>query len=626
MCGICGIYNLDKAPVDKGTLLKMRDIMIHRGTDDEGVILCDGNLGLGHRRLSIIDISPAGHQPFSNEDNSLWLVFNGCIYNYRELRYELELIGRHRFKSNSDTEVIIHAYEEWKEECLNRFNGMFAFAIYDLKKKRLFLARDPFGIKPLYYTKFGNTFVFASEIKSILQYNKIKVLNLEAVADYLTFQYVLGDKTFFQGIKKLLPGHFMSIGPSNLVIKKYWDITFNTDLNKPLDRFKDELLSLLRDSVRLQINSDVPLGAYLSGGIDTASIVCLASDFINHPIKTFTAAFQEGGIYNDTAYGRITSTFANTQHFEIFPNHSDFEVYLPKIIWYLDEPVAAPGVFGHYMVAKLASQEIKVVLGGQGADEMMGGYTRYYLLYLERLLRKNIIGNSEHLTLKIEDLLPNLSQLKNYRQLVSDFFQDGLFGPVDERYFKLIKRSENLNSILTDKYIERLNGYSPFRSFQEMFNKNDNIELLDRVLLYEMKVWLPALLQVEDRMSMAFSLESRAPFLDRRIADLLFSMPAHIKFNGGRIKYILREALKGIIPEEVRCRQDKIGFPVPISQWLNGALKDFSRSLLLSKRSINRGIFKPEAVKEAVNNNSEFNRELWGLICLETWFRVMMDS
>ena len=625
MCGICGIYNLDKRPVKESSILRMRDIMSYRGPDDKGMII-RGELGLGHRRLSIIDLSHAAHQPFTNEDNNLWLVFNGCIYNYKELRHELELTGRHRFKSNSDTEVIIHAYEEWAEGCLKKFIGMFAFAIYDTKLKRLFLARDPFGIKPLYYAKLGNSFVFASEIKSIMQYNKNKSLNLEAIADYLTFQYTLGDKTFFKGVKKLLPGHFMFITESGLTSKKYWDITFNIDFKKSPQDFKKELLFLLEDSIRLQTRSDAPLGAHLTGGIDTAAIVCLASNFINHPLKTFIAGFKEGGVYDDTSWGRITSEFANTKHFEIFPSHEDFKTYFSSIIWHLDEPVAGSGIFGQYMVAKLASKKVKVVLGGQGADEMIGGYARYYLLYLDRLLKNDIIGKSENLSLSKDALLHNFGQLKEYHLLTTDFLQDRTGSLADERYFKLIKRCDDLDSTLTPRIMKELNGYSPFLAFKQIFNKDNNIDLLDKVLYYEIKAWLPALLQVEDRLSMAFSLESRVPFLDCRIANLLFSMPVDIKFNGGRMKYILREAIKGVIPEKIRRRNDKIGFPVPITQWFKSPLDDFVKDLLLSKKSRNREIFNQESVEKAINNNSEFNRELWGFICLEAWFRAMIDN
>ena len=625
MCGICGIYNLDKRHIDKKILIKMRDIMIHRGPDHEGMAI-HKHLGLGHRRLSIIDLSSMANQPFYNEDNTLCLVFNGCLYNYKELRQEIESTNKHKFKSNSDAEIIIHAYEEWNEACLNKLNGMFAFAIYDLKKKKLFLARDPFGIKPLYYAQFGKAFVFASEIKSILQYRKVKEVNYQAIADYLTFQYVLGKKTFFQGVNKLLPGHFMIIDESRLEVRKYWDITFNKDYSKSFDEFKDELFILLKDSVYLQTRSDVPLGAYLSGGIDTSAIVCLASKLMKQQIRTFSTAFKEGGIYNDTQHARITSDFVNSQHFEVFPNYEDFKMYLPKIIWHLDEPVAAPGVFGHYMLAKLAHQNVKVILGGHGADEIMGGYVRYYLLYLERLLYKDIIGVSENLGIKTKDLISNLGQLKNYQQLVSDFFQKGLFGPVDMRYFRLIKKSDNLNSILTEDCRERMNNYLPFNYFQTLFNTNDNIDLFDKILSYEMKNLLPALLQVEDRMSMAFSLESRVPFLDTRIAELLFSMPVNMKFKAGRLKYILREAVRGVIPEEVRCRQDKIGLPVPISKWFKGPLREYCKDTLLSKRSLDRGIFKPEVVKEALCGGSEFNRAIWGLMCMETWFRVMIDN
>ncbi|RJO64017.1 MAG: asparagine synthase (glutamine-hydrolyzing) [Candidatus Omnitrophota bacterium] len=620
MCGICGIYHFSGKRVDKESLVAMRDIMIHRGPDGEGLFL-EKNVGLGHRRLSIIDIS-GGAQPMFNEDGSIVLVLNGEIYNYLELKEDLKK-RNHVFKTYSDAEVVLHLYEEYGQNFLPYLNGMYAFALYDKRKKRLFMARDPFGIKPLYYKRTGEGLLFASEIKALLQYpGERPCMDKEALMDYLTFQYVLGEKTFFKNIKKILPGHMVVINNSEFSMSRFWDLPAQEETNLSEGECQEALLLALKDSVRIQLRSDVPVGSYLSGGIDTSSIVCLASRHLGYQLKTFTAGFKEGGVYDDTEFARVTSRYADTRHYEIFPTSADFSNSFDKIIWHLDEPVAAQGIFPQYMVSRLASENVKVALGGQGADEIIGGYTRYYLLYLERLLQERISGVKDKSisSFPLEGALSNISQLTRYIPLLHYFFKENLFGPVEERYFRLICRCENLNSILSEEFLQDSKNYSPFESFLEVFKGGGYTQLLNRVLRYETKAWLPALLQVEDRVSMACSLESRVPFLDTRIAQLIFGMPVSIKFKNGQTKSILRKTVKGIIPDAIDERKDKIGFPVPLFKWLKNDLNDFLHERVGDTCCLN-GIFKPAAIHKIIEGSREFDRDVWGIMCLESWYR-----
>jgi len=636
MCGICGVHST-KLPPDRDRLLKMRDIIQYRGPDDCGIFMED-EIGLAMRRLSVIDLD-TGHQPMSNEDDSIVIVMNGEIYNYIELR-ENGLRDRHQFKTKSDTEVILHLYEDHGPDCVKYLNGMFAFALWDKRKKILMIARDPFGIKPLYY-KFNSDsreFLFASEIKSILKYQQSRAsLNVTSLYDYLTFQYVLGEKTLFEGVSKLMPGHYMIISENEPAgrITKYWDVECNYDFNRSEDDFADELCSLLEDSVRLQLRSDVPLGAHLSGGVDTGALTSIASGMMEENgnssgrLKTFTAGFKEGGIYDDHEFAGITSSFCKSDHFIAYPTADDFEREFTRLMWFLDEPVAAPGLFPQYFVSKLAKENVTVVLGGQGSDEMLGGYTRYLILYLEQALKKSIAGSSNYdLHIPLADLLPNLPQLNKYQPLMSHYFKEGLFGEPDERYFRLILRNENISELLSPEIREMAKGYDPFDSFREIFNAKPEFELLNKVLYFEIKAWLPALLQVEDRMSMAWSLESRVPFLDTRIAELAFSMPSNIKFKGGITKYILRKALKGKLPESILWRQDKLGFPVPLKQWFKNDLNSFLKDKMLNSTALNRNIFRKEKIEAQLSGNqeSEFDRTLWGMLCMETWFSIFMDG
>ncbi len=623
MCGICGIYSADSPP-DRERLIDMRNSMAHRGPDDCGLFI-QNDIGLAMRRLSVIDLE-TGKQPMTNEDDSLVLVFNGEIYNYVELRNN-SLKNRHSFKTKSDTEVIVHLYEDYGAECVKHLNGMFAFAIWDKKSKSLFLARDPFGIKPLYYTFNSSQFIFASEIKSILKYTQNSPdLDVTSLYDYLSLQYVLGEKTLFKGISKLLPGHSLMLKNGHPYIQQYWDVSANYDFARTEDEFAVELAYLLEDSVRLQLRSDVPLGAHLSGGIDTGTITSIASNILNNKVTTFTAGFTEGGIYDDNDWAEITSGHCNTNHMVTYPTAQDFEQLFSQLIWHLDEPVAAPGIFPQYCVSGLAKKNVTVVLGGQGSDELLGGYTRYLIIYLEQALKQSIFNNNNSLHMSLTDLLPNLSQLKTYQPLMSYYLNDNLFGNPDSRYFRLVLRNERISELVSPEINKMAGGYSTFDTFREIFNKVPDFELLNKILYYEMKAWLPTLLQVEDRMSMAWSLESRVPFLDTRIAELAFSMPSSVKFKGGITKYILRKAVDGKLPKEILWRTDKLGFPVPLKKWFQSELKPFLERSLLSKASLNRNIFRKDVVQNVMQQNGEFDRILWGLLCMESWFSVFLDG
>ncbi len=630
MCGIVGIVNFDATEVvEERSLISMADIISHRGPDDEGYYI-DGNIGLAHKRLSIIDLK-TGHQPMSNEDGTVWIVLNGEIYNYLELRQELLSKG-HDFRTNSDTEVIIHLYEEYGTRCVEKLNGMFAFSLWDKKKGRLFAARDRLGIKPLYYYFDSQSFVFASEIKALLKCEHVSRLpNYEGITDYLVLQFCIGDKTLFQGIRKLLPGHYLVLDATSAqpTISQYWDLNFNINEKLTEDYFSDSLLMLIEDAVRIQLRSDVELGAHLSGGLDTSIVTCLAAKLYGSQIKTFTGGFAAGKEFDETDYAKLVARFANTEYFEVFPGVSDFAETLPNLIFYLDEPVAGPGVFPQYFVSKLASENVKVVLGGQGGDEVFGGYARYIIAYLEQCLKGAIFQTQEEgkYVVTLDAIIPNLPILQNYMSLLQYFWADGLFEPMDRRYFRLIDRTNGEGGLLADDFRDEINReYSTFESFQQAFNKPGLSSYFNKMTRFDMKNLLPALLHVEDRTSMAVSLESRVPLLDHRIVELATAIPPSVKFRGGANKHILRKAVRNIIPKAVLDRKDKIGFAVPLSEWLQSGLRDFVQSILLSEKARSRHMYKSEEVEKAIRRGSKFGRQIWGLLCLELWFREFIDD
>lgn len=628
MCGIAGVV-LSNQVVQENLLKTMTNAIAYRGPDGDGYYI-DKNVGLAHKRLSIID--PAGgQQPMSNEDGTVWITFNGAVYNYLELRQELLQRG-HKIKTYCDTEIIIHSYEEYGEKCVQKFNGMFSFVIWDSRKKVIFAARDRFGVKPFYYYVDKEKFIFASEIKAILSTGFItSEVNYEGLNDYFVFQFTLGEKTMFKGIKELEPGYWLKIDMSKEIkieTYQYWDLKFEYDTYHTEDYFVDKLLILIEDAIKIRLRSDVPLGSHLSGGLDSSTVVCIASDLLGKgSLKTFTGGFNEGEKYNETRYAKLVSEYANTEYHEIMMDSEDFKDTLPELIYYLDEPGAGPGVFPQYFVSKLASKHVKVVLGGQGGDEIFMGYARYLVAYLEECLKGAIYetAQKDKYAVTMDSIIPNLSMLKTYKPMLQYFLKDGIFNTQEERYFRLIDRSEGMRKLL-NKSLIGINDYSPFDSFKRIFNHEGLFSYINKMMYFDIKGSLPALLHVEDRTSMAVGLESRLPLLDYRIVELMASIPPNIKFKGGRSKALFKDAIKNVIPGEILNRKDKMGFPVPLVQWYNNELKNFVQDILLSEKAKQRGIYNMEEIENSLKVEGEFSRVTWGLLCLELWFRTFIDG
>jgi asparagine synthase (glutamine-hydrolysing) len=626
MCGIVGILGNSSLEVCK----EMLNLITHRGPDGLGEYVNPTNtVWLGHRRLAIID-PEGGKQPLSNEDGTIWVTFNGCIYNYLEIAQALRRKG-HKFSTYSDTEVIVHAYEEYGEGCLKYFIGMFAFALWDDKKRTLFCARDRMGVKPFYYYQDEGAFIFASEIKALLATGIVgRKIEQKALQEYLVYQTVLGEKTLFSQVKKLLPGHYMLVDDKGRIIKskKYWDLTFNIDFDHTEEYFVDRLRTLLDDAVKIRLRSDVPLGAHLSGGLDSSTVVCLASvlNVSGDSLKTFTGAFGEGEKFDETRYARLVAERTGAEQLVIYPTAEDFIKTLPEIIYCMDEPAAGPGVFPQYMVSRLASEHVKVVLGGQGGDEIFAGYARYLVGYLEECLKGAIeeTDNRAQYAATLASIIPSLPMLQQYIPMLRQFWAEGLFESQDRRYFRLMDRSGGVRDIYSPDVFGK--GVEVFEEFQKIFHGSNAASFLNRMLYFDLKVHLPALLHVEDRTSMAWGLESRVPLLDHRIAELMASVPPAIKFKGGQPKYLFRKAIKNLVPDEVFNRKDKMGFPVPLHLWFKGSLGNFAREVLLDDKARERGIFNPAALEDALDKEKDFGRIIWGALCLEMWFKTFIDN
>lgn len=630
MCGICGIVGSQATiPENHHAVSRMMSILSHRGPDDQRIASGE-NFVFGHRRLAIIDIEH-GTQPMASSDGKITLAYNGEIYNYLDLRQELIKKGM-KFRTFSDTEVLLRAYEYYGIDCLYKFNGMFAFALYDERRHMFFAARDHFGIKPFYYVVLDDgSIIFASEIKALLSHPQIKSqLNQSALNEYFTFQFCLGENTLFAGIKSLQPAHFLIQIQKNpkVKIQCYWNISYEIDNHHTSEYFSDTLLLLLQDSVRGQLRSDVPLGAYLSGGLDSSSVVTLAQSQYGDNFKCFTGRFEEGLEYDESRFARIVAEERNCEYFEVVPTAENFIHLMPKLIYYMDEPAAGPGLFPQYMVSKLAKEQVSVVLGGQGGDEILGGYARYLVAYLEQCLKGSIFETQEegrHIV-TLESIIPNLPLLKQYVPLLEKFWRKGLFENMDLRYFRLIDRSRDLKYILNADVWELSNRDELFQRFQKIFNNPETKSYLNKMTYFDQQTLLPALLQVEDRVSMAVSLESRVPFLDYRIAELAARMPPTMKFKGGQTKYILKQAMGALLPEAILNRKDKMGFPVPLREWWSGELKEFVLDILLSDTCLKRGFYNRKGLEYLLKNEGQFDRQIWGALCLELWNRIYFDG
>ncbi len=626
MCGIVGIIKKGEVSPDFQILKNMADKIHHRGPDGEGHFI-KNKIGFYHKRLSIIDLAQ-GQQPMTSNDKTI--IFNGEIYNYLELRQNLIERG-YTFDTHSDTEVILKMYEEYGKGCVDLLNGMFAFLLYDESKSMVLVARDHFGIKPLYYIEDNDQLLFASEIKALLANPSIVAEpDYNSLQEYLTFQFVIGEHTMFKNIKKVMPGHYMEIDLNNMKIKqvKFWQPNFMVDQHHTELFFVEELRRLLEDTIKIQLRSDVPLGTYLSGGMDSSIVTMLSARNMDGQIKTFTGAFKESKDFDETEYAREVAGKVNADYHEIYPTENDFIDLLPKLIYHLDEPVAGPGIFPQYMVSKLAKENVTVVLGGQGGDEIFGGYARYLIAYFEQSIKGAIFESmeeGEHIV-SLESILPNLPYIHRYIPMMREFWERGAFQPMDRRYFHLLDRSGNSLEFFTADFQKSYDKEQVFEHFQQMFNHPDTLSYFNKMTHFDMFGSLPGLLQVEDRVSMAVSLESRVPLLDRRIVDLVSTVPPAMKFKGAEMKYLLKKAVGDVVPAKIMNRKDKMGFPVPLHIWAKNRTSGFVRDILMSKTSRERGIFNHDSIEKLIGSERAFGRSLWGLISLELWFKEFIDK
>jgi asparagine synthase (glutamine-hydrolysing) len=624
MCGIAGVYDLQGRGVPglEGELAAMTHLLRHRGPDGEGSWRGPSDrVGFTHLRLAIIDLV-SGIQPMTDAAGNQ-ITCNGEIYNYIELREEL---GVGNFKTTSDIEVILAAYRRWGHGCLDHLRGMFSFAIWDPSDGSLFCARDRFGMKPFYYATVDGRLYFASEAKALLPFLPKIETDLEGLRDYLTFQFCLDGKTLFSGIRELPPGHQLIVRNGQVEISRYWDVYYRLDFDRTAASFEEQLRELLADSVRVHLRADVPVGAYLSGGLDSSIVASLAADERPGELMAFNGKFALGPAYDESAYARELAGSKGIKLHELDITVSDFVDQIRRVIYHLDYPVAGPGAFPQFMVSELARRHRKVVLGGQGGDELFGGYTRYLVAYLEQCLRAAIDGtmHNGNFVVTYESILPNLTALKQYKPMLQDFWREGMFEPMDRRYFRLITRAGHLQELVR---WDILGDYSPYETFRSIF-RADNLEgesYFDRMTHFDFKTLLPALLQVEDRMSMAHGLESRLPFLDHPIVELAATIPADVKFEGGQLKKVLRSAFGQAVPSSILERQDKMGFPTPLNAWAAGPARDFVSDILSSRPALERNWVDNRRVLASLADESAFGRGFWGLLSLEIWQQEFHD-
>lgn len=625
MCGINGIAlsSRSKKQINESILRRMTDVIHHRGPDGDGIFI-DEKIGLGHRRLSIVDVAH-GAQPMFNHDKSISIIYNGEVYNHADYRAELEAKG-YIFQNNSDTETIIHLYEEYGVKCVEKLRGMFAFAIWDKRARTLFIARDRLGVKPLYYVhdSEGNLF-FGSEIKTLLEANAIKPeINYCALPDQFANHGTSRDETLFKNVKRLLPGHFLIWKDGNLKIEEFWDVNFEPKHEEKSDKdFIEEWREMFRHSVKLRLMADVPLGMFLSGGIDSSAICAMMATMVDEPIKTFSVGFKEREA-NEFEYARIVSKAFKTEHHEITITPEQFFAELPNLVWHEDEPIGFIASVPLYFVSKLSQKHVKVVLTGEGSDEILAGYGRYakalqLLNYGEKY--ENFTPSFVRSAVKsgVTAFGGKLSRTFLSREAdIENLFFDN-FGI----YPKAMQK--NLFSKETKSHFADEN---PYYFQNQWLEKTDAKEILDKLLYADTKTYLHELLMKQDQMSMAASIESRVPFLDHKLVEFTAKMPIKMKLRGKDTKWILREAMKGILPDEILNRS-KMGFPVPIGNWFRNEYKHIVDEYVLGERAISRGIFNADFVREIVakhNAGENHDERIWSLVNFEIWQRRFFDG
>ena len=631
MCGIAVVLNQNLQPVRflRNRIETMNRLQKHRGPDGEGAWSDEReSVGLGHVRLSIIDLE-AGQQPMFREDGSgAAISFNGEVYNYVELRRQ---IGEGHFRTTSDTEVVLESYLHWGDSCVDVFRGMFAFALWDENRSRLFCARDRFGIKPFYYAVADGVFYAASECKALLPFLPEVVPDMEAFKEYLTFQFPLQGRSLFQGVRELPPAHTLVIENGEIKVERYWEVHYDVDWDHTAKWFDDRLQTVISESLDIHVRADVPIGAYVSGGLDSSSLAVMGARRVGgESFMGFNGRFAEGdGAFDESVFARDAADLGGFELRDQIIREQDFVDSIEKVIYHLDYPVAGPGSFNQYQISSLAVQHRKVVLGGQGGDEIFGGYTRYLIAYFEQCIKGAIEGSLDtgRFIVTYESIIPNLRTLQKYMPMLKQFWSSGLFEEMDRRYFQLVNRAPNLSDEIR---WNELGDYDPYHAFRDLFYSSNvgQESYFDLMTHFDFKTLLPALLQVEDRMSMAHGLESRVPLLDYPIVELAAKMPADIKFKNGTLKIALVNALREHLPKSIRNRKDKMGFPIPLNQWIQqgGVVRDFVNDIFRSQACRERAYFDAAAIERALDTETTFGRKIWGLLCLELWHREFIDT
>ncbi|MEW6102917.1 MAG: asparagine synthase (glutamine-hydrolyzing) [bacterium] len=627
MCGICGKLNLNGSPVDKSLLEKMTDVLSHRGPDDSGIYI-EGEIGLGHRRLSIIDLS-FGHQPMSNENGKIWIVFNGEIYNFQELKEGL--IKNHSFKTHSDTETIIHLYEDYGIDCVKYLRGMFAFAIWDNEKKRLFLSRDRLGKKPLVYTRQNGSFLFASEIKSILCDKEIsKEIDPIAIHHYLSYGYIPSPWTIFKDIKKLPPASILVFEDGKERIERYWMPEYKPKLKISENDAISEILRLLNEAIKLRLISDVPLGAFLSGGIDSSTIVAIMAGLMDRPVKTFSIGFEEED-FSELPYARVVAKHFRTEHQEFIVKPDAIDI-LPKLAWFYNEPYADSSAIPTYYLSQMTRKYVTVALNGDGGDEIFAGYDRYYackisLSYdkIPRIIRDaifNVIkkipegGGRSDIVRRIKRFMGAISTSTEIRRRYGDWITMFRNEEKDRLYSPLMKEKiENIDSLTL---------------LLSLYNIAPTDDFLEKTAFTDLMMYLPDDLLVKvDIASMANSLEARSPFLDHKLVEFVSKLPFDMKLRKNKSKYILKKAISNILPKEI-LKRGKMGFGVPIARWFRNELKGYIYDILLSEKAKNRGYFNMDEIKrilaEHTSGKTNYGYPIWTLLFLEIWHNVFVDK
>ena len=633
MCGICGVV---LGPGARGTVTRddverMRDVIAHRGPDGAGLFIEEG-VGLGHRRLSIIDVAH-GHQPMASDDGALQLIYNGEVFNHPTLSTDLESAGV-RYNTRCDTETVLRLYEREGTAMPRRLRGMYAFAIWNRRTRELFLVRDRFGVKPLYYAHTADgSLYFGSEIKAILASGAVPArLNVAALPDYLANHAPSGDDTLYEGIRRLPPGHTLVWRAGAITIEPYWDLTYASDgeSDRTDAQLVEEYGERFREAVRMRLMSDVPLGMFLSGGIDSAAITAVMSGLVDEPVKTFSVAFAEREA-NELEYARIVAQKFRTDHHEVVVSADDLFDAVPRLVWHEDEPMAHPSSVALNFVSRLAAEHVKVVLTGEGSDETLAGYNRYRAtIYNMSLGRRYERMTGAGMRRAVKSGIESLSKGVRLRQKLSRTF---FCLPVQltDLYFEnfAVFSRPRQAQLLSSGMRERLASVDPYAAASAALARTDAQSMLDRLLYADTKTYLHELLMKQDQMSMAASIESRVPFLDHPLVEFASRLPERLKLRGLTTKYVLRETMRDQLPPEILKRK-KMGFPVPVGAWLRGSFRPILDEFVLGPRAVARGLFEPAALRTIVASHASgeqnHSERLWSLINLEVWQRIFLDG